>query len=54
MMQYYTGGLIWWVNYAFQMAKSLLAEKGGKEQIERNGGADMWWREGLSLFSTVD
>jgi hypothetical protein len=55
MTQYCAGGLIRWVNYGFRTAKSLLAEKGGKEQIERiNGSGDTRWREGLSMFSKVD
>jgi hypothetical protein len=55
MTQYCAGGLFRWVNYGFRTAKSLLAEPGGKEIIEKiNGPGDTRWMEGLSLYSTID
>jgi hypothetical protein len=55
MTQYCVGGLIRWVKYGFQTAKSLLAEEGGRQMIKKiNGAGDSRWRDGLALFSTVD
>lgn len=52
MTQYCAGGLLRWVNYGFRSKKSLLAERGGREQIARiDGPGDSRCQRALSLFS---
>jgi hypothetical protein len=52
MTQYCAGGLLRWVNYGFRSMKSLLAEKGGREKINKiDGLGDARLKWALSLFS---
>jgi hypothetical protein len=52
--QYAAGGLLRWVSYGFQSAKSLLKTKAGKRLKKTiDKGAGERWREGLAMFSTV-
>jgi hypothetical protein len=53
--QYCAGGLMRWVNYGFRSAKSILAEKGGRQKISAiDGVGDVRWKDKLNLFSKVD
>lgn len=54
MTQYVAGGLIRWVDYGFKSAKSLLAEKDGKERRALIDGPEgSRWQWAVSLFSKV-
>ncbi|KAF8068575.1 hypothetical protein FPV67DRAFT_1668653 [Lyophyllum atratum] len=52
--QYAAGGLFRWVAYNFRTAKSILSEKGGKEERAGiDGGVDERWTAGINLFSKM-
>lgn len=53
--QYCPGGLLRWVHYGFQSAKSLLSQQNGKaEKAELDGSPGSRWAWSLGLFSKVD
>ncbi|KAJ7149778.1 hypothetical protein C8R43DRAFT_887781, partial [Mycena crocata] len=55
MTQYAAGGLFRWVEYGFQSAKALLAQKGGQKLKEVfDGVPGARWEWALNLFSKYD
>lgn len=53
MTQYVAGGLIRWVDYGFQSAKSLLSDKeGGQKRCVIDGAAGARWKWAVGMFST--
>ncbi|KAJ7585508.1 hypothetical protein C8J56DRAFT_788541, partial [Mycena floridula] len=52
--QYCPSGLLRWVHYGFQTAKSLVAQEGGRaKQKKLDGPPGSRWRWAISLFSTI-